>query len=431
MTPSGGVATPGERKDQTNNASEVFKDCYPRKIKLTDVVFDSKIYPRSQSDTSLISKYRDAIDQLPPIVIDGKNRLIDGYHRLMAYSQEGMEKIEVTIFNSEDDRECLMESIRLNSRHGKQLTRTEKKEMATRLYLQSLPETDISQILSISERTLQNYLRNLKQEELSKRDAEIREMWLSKLPIRKIAEKVGLSKSRVEEIVSGFGNIAETGQPTIPQIFLNWWENLEDPVKDKPKKLPVWVLENFLHKFTSAYDLIMEYGNAQTMSDLQILSKGWQRKYCDGHLQDAEDVPSVILVDIPNSEEVVHNAKESFEDIAIRTEKISDSDQPLIAFTISTDDWLLSTFGLEIESIKNLNEFGFKIVGEVRIIYEMHPSTLEELIRKTQDPKLLIRMESMRIYVIDQTIWLFSRNTDHSVAKMFSEAEVFPKMAVV
>jgi hypothetical protein len=423
---------PGDepRDDKDINTRLVFKDSYTRKIKLTDVIFEEKIYPRAQHDTSLISKYRDAIDQLPPIVIDKKNRLIDGYHRLMAYSLEGKEEIEVTIFDSEDDRECLIESIKLNATHGKQLSQTEKKDLGRNLYLQGIEDAEILKILSISERTLRNYIRDLKEEQLSKRDAEIREMWLSKVPIRKIAEKVGLSKSRVEEIVSGFGNIAETGQPTVPQIFLNLWKNPEDFVKEKPKKLPIWVLENFLHKFTLPYDLVMEYGNTQTMSNLQIISQSWQRKYSGGTLlQDLEEVPSVILIDIPNTGDVVDNARKSFEEIARRTEKISDSDQPLIAFTISTDDWLFSTAGLEVDSIKNLSEFGFEIVGKVQIIYEMHPSRLEDLIEKTYDPGLRIRMEP-RMYVIDQMIFLFSRNMEHPVAKIFREAEVFPKMEV-
>ena len=43
------------------------------RIKISTVIFDQTIYPRLSPDLSLIQKYRDAIDKLPPIVIDRKN----------------------------------------------------------------------------------------------------------------------------------------------------------------------------------------------------------------------------------------------------------------------------------------------------------------------------------------------------------------------
>ena len=73
-----------------------------------------------------------------------------------------------------------MESIRLNATHGKQLTQTEKKELARKMYLQNVEETQIQSILSVSERALRNYLRDVKEKQVSKRDQGIKELWARK-----------------------------------------------------------------------------------------------------------------------------------------------------------------------------------------------------------------------------------------------------------
>ncbi len=422
MTSSEGVRAPTEERKQSNNTKLVFKDSYTRKIKLTDVIFENKIYPRAQYDTSLISKYRDAIDQLPPIVIDKKNRLIDGYHRLMAYSLEGKEEIEVTIFDSEDDRKCLIESIKLNATHGKQLSQTEKKDLGRNLYLQGIEDAEISKTLSISDRTLRNYVRDLKEEQLSKRDAGIKEMWLNGVPIRRISEIVGLSKSRVDEIVSGFGKVAETGQPTVPQTSLNFWENPEDPIKDRPRKLPVWVLENLLHMFTSPHDLILEYGSKEIVSNLNIACHSIERRYLNGTEFNVEEMPSLTLVDVPlskdnnNNEEIVKNVKKSLEDIATKTEMIESGDyrQPVIAFTCSIDDWFVFDYESEFEGIKTLGDHSFRHIGDVNIVHEIESSTLEKL-----KPKAI---ENNEVFNVLQRIWLYCRNGENWVANRFREA---------
>ena len=45
------------------------------RIKISAIVFDQTIYPRLTPDLSLIQKYRDAVDKLPPIVIDRKKQV--------------------------------------------------------------------------------------------------------------------------------------------------------------------------------------------------------------------------------------------------------------------------------------------------------------------------------------------------------------------
>ena len=50
-------------------------------IKIADVVIRDDLYPRSNRDMATVERYRQDLDVLPPIEINQRNELIDGYHR--------------------------------------------------------------------------------------------------------------------------------------------------------------------------------------------------------------------------------------------------------------------------------------------------------------------------------------------------------------
>ncbi len=396
------------------------------RIKVNSIIFDQTIYPRLTPDISLIQKYRDAIGQLPPIVIDRKNRLIDGYHRWQALIAEGIEEIDTILFDSDNDRDCMMESIRLNATHGKQLTQTEKKELARKMYLQNVEETQIQGILSVSERTLRNYLRDVKEEQVSKRDQGIKELWENGTSIRRIAEIMGLSKTRVDEIVSSFGKVAETGQliPTIRQSCFNWWENPEDLLTTRPKKLPVWALENFLYFFTRREDVIMEYGNPEIASNIELACHSWDREYVqENYLSKPESAdplssPDFIFLDEyadaydnedPRAKELLlERVKTHLNDIADKTGKLRK--QPVIAVTVSSDKWRYCDIHYEIW--EHMLSLGMQRVGEVYVIYSPDPKSREEFFKDGNHDLMMVTNEIM----------LFSRDTESHLARMFREA---------
>ena len=393
------------------------------RIKISAIVFDQTIYPRLTPDISLIQKYRDAVDKLPPIVIDRKNRLIDGYHRWQALIAEGIEEIDTILFEGDNDRDCMMESIRLNATHGKQLSQTEKKELARKMYLQNVEETQIQGILSVSERTLRNYLRDVKEEQVSKRDQGIKELWENGTSIRRIAEIMGLSKTRVDEIVSSFGKVAETGQliPTVGQSCFNWWENPEDLLTTRPKKLPVWAIENFLYFFTRREDVIMEYGNPEIASNIELACHSWDRGYVQENYfskpepADPLSSPDFIFLDEytdaydnedPRAKELFERVKTHLNDIADKTGNLQK--QPVIAVTVSSENWRHCDIHYEIW--EHMLSLGLQRVGEVYVIYSPDSSFKEEFLRKKE------------LMMVTSEIMLFSRDTESHLARMFREA---------
>ena len=335
---------------------------------------------------------------------------------------EGIEEIDTILFDSDNDRDCMMESIRLNATHGKQLTQTEKKELSRKMYLQNVEETQIQTILSVSERTLRNYLRNVKEEQISKRDKGIKELWENGTSIRRIAEIMGLSKSRVDEIVSTFGKVAETGQliPTVRQSYLNWWENPEDLLTTRPKKLPVWALENFLYFFTRKEDVIMEYGNHEIASNIELVCHSWDREYVQENYfskpesADPMSSPDFIFLDEytdaydnedPKAKQLIERVKTHLNDIADKTGNLRK--QPVIAVTVSSENWRYCDIHYEIHG--HMVSLGMQRVGEVYVIYSPDSSFKEEFLRKKD-------------LMIDQEILLFSKDTESNLARMFREA---------
>ena len=305
------------------------------RISLGVVVFDSSIYPRDNPDNTLISKYRDAIDHLPPIVIDRKNRIIDGYHRWQAMVAEGIAECDFILFDSDNDRECLMESIRLNSTHGKQLTQKEKKEMAVRLYIQGIADDEIRKIISISERTVRNYLYEVREKNRMAKLQEVIAYRDSGISIREIAEKAHITKSQVETMLSEIGKVAEIGQsmePTVKQRYLNLWES-ENEYHERPHHLPDWALESLIYEFTSPDAKVYDSGNSV---DLMLTCNKLGRRYMQkGNLEGISFVDFVLLD--YDSRQIENNA--------MLLKKITSNlsvvpiypDYTIVAFTISAD----------------------------------------------------------------------------------------------
>ena len=88
------------------------------KANIADLKLDNSIWPRSSLDEEAIERYRDCLDELPPIRVDRKTMsVLDGRHRVEAHRREDKETIPV------DYEDCpphlfLARAYALNARHG-------------------------------------------------------------------------------------------------------------------------------------------------------------------------------------------------------------------------------------------------------------------------------------------------------------------------
>ena len=105
-------------------------------ISVKNIKFLDDVYPRLESgiDQEQVNLYRMNIDKLPAILITKDDFiLIDGAHRLRAHEIERRKTIKV-VLRDVPKSSILLEAIKHNSIHGKQLSMSEKKQLIPLLY---------------------------------------------------------------------------------------------------------------------------------------------------------------------------------------------------------------------------------------------------------------------------------------------------------
>jgi len=237
-------------------------------MNVADVVFDEELYPREQSSLELIERYRLNIDDLPPIVVSHENILVDGFHRLAAHRQELRDHIKVEV--RKIPRELvLIESARLNARHGEQLKENEKRRLAV-LWMAELSDDATAEVLGVTRQTVTNWRKEsrnpiLKAEAAKRveRNHQVLELANEGLTHDKIAEQIGLSQSTITEIIGEAKLCLTDGQNKWPIIdpFNVWY--FPQPSTDYGDR-HTWgtvdpqVIEQILYYFTESGDLIVD-----------------------------------------------------------------------------------------------------------------------------------------------------------------------------
>lgn len=179
-----------------------------RLIKISEIIIDENIYPRTSLCMETVERYREAIEsgvKLPEIIITPDNRLLDGRHRLEAHKLAGIDEVEVFVIESADPD---VDSVTYNLRHGRPLTREEIKAAARRWY-RKIPVQQIAETLGVTRQTVQNWVADLvkeKEETREKIREKALEMRAEGLTQEEVAEKLG-----------------------VPQQTISRWENKEYP----------------------------------------------------------------------------------------------------------------------------------------------------------------------------------------------------------
>jgi len=236
------------------------------KIPIKEIVFDKESYPRNKMDNDVISQYRASMDKLPPILINQNKKLVDGYHRIVAHQTEGETEIEAEIIDVPDN-EIFAESIRCNSKHGKQLTSAEKRKAAIRLHSAGKNKEAIIKLLSISDRTCRNYLAETLDKERDEKKEKALELYLDYLNYstqEKVAEALNEPQQTISRWLSNihFGNVAKTSNPPEElQITTAWEFKLCDPnvgIRNYPGQLAGQLIENLFWYYTEPFDLVVD-----------------------------------------------------------------------------------------------------------------------------------------------------------------------------
>lgn len=190
-------------------------------IDVDSVVFRDDLYPRLETSPQTVQKYAEDLSVLPPIEVNQHHELIDGWHRWTGHKKNGEKQIRAIITETTGDAHLLELAIKSNATHGLQLSQEDKKDMARRIY-NGTPEKEratkkkeLAIILSVSEKTVNNWLSNIDKDARDARNKRIFGMWLACYTQEEIAQAEGLPRQTVTDYLSGLaenGNVSESGK---------------------------------------------------------------------------------------------------------------------------------------------------------------------------------------------------------------------------
>ena len=248
-----------------------------RMIKTQDIVFRDDLYPRIETSSATVQKYAEDLSVLPPIEVNQNSELIDGWHRWTAHRKAGVGEVPATVTETKRDAELLELAIERNAAHGLQLSQEDKRDMARKIY-HAAPEKErdakkkqLAKILSVSERTIREWLSRIDKDSKELRDKKIFDLWLACHTQQQIANELSVPRQTVDDVLCTF---AENGKPanigkselaaadpatgfTTP--IYNIWKQQEKTVGSGHfGNSEVRWLDNLLYLYTKPFDIVVD-----------------------------------------------------------------------------------------------------------------------------------------------------------------------------
>src|SRR5665213_2433946 len=108
-----------------------------RQIAISIIAIQPDLQPRIAGlDTDHIAVLRESLDTCPPVAVveqSGRFILVDGFHRLAAAQDLGLDAMNATVVERPADGDLRGLAFRLNSAHGRPLTLADRRAEASRL----------------------------------------------------------------------------------------------------------------------------------------------------------------------------------------------------------------------------------------------------------------------------------------------------------
>ena len=239
--------------------------------KVSEIIWRDDLYPRIETDPILVQKYAQNLEVLPPIEINQHNQIIDGWHRWTAHRKNEVEEIPVIITQTNSDVEFLSLAIKRNSTHGQQMNNKDKRSMAIRLYNSGvgLSKEAIAETLSVTKRSVSNYLSDIDRQLREERQAKILEMWLACYTQEQIAEASDLKQGgnlsnilkdldKLENFPKGLNLSALYQDDFKPELFDIWTFAKKTNEVSHFGNTEVRIVDNLLYTFTEPFDIVID-----------------------------------------------------------------------------------------------------------------------------------------------------------------------------
>ncbi len=241
-------------------------------MKVADVVFREDLYPRLETSAVTVQKYAEDLSVLPPIEVNQNNELIDGWHRWTAHKKINAVEIPAIVTQTKSDSDLLELAITRNAAHGLQLSQEDKRDMARKIY-HTTPERDrddkkkqLAKILSVSERTIREWLSRIDKDSKEARDKRIFDLWLACWTGAEIAAEVGCDEKTVTNVVSGISdNLPDFQKPAAnhltdfdPPIYNIWKQQEKASGSTHFGNSEIKWVDNLLYLYTKPFDIVVD-----------------------------------------------------------------------------------------------------------------------------------------------------------------------------
>lgn len=239
---------------------------------VSEIVFREDLYPRINTSVETVQKYAEDLSVLPPIEVNQHNELIDGWHRWTAHRKVGAEKILAVVTQTASESEFIELAIERNATHGLQLSQSDKRDMARKIY-HITPERDrdekkkrLAKILSVSERTVREWLGRIDKDAKAERDKRIFDLWMQCWTGADIAEIVGCDEKTVTNVVSGISEKLPNFQKAMAEhatdfevpIYNVWKQQSKTEGASHFGNSEVKWLDNLLYLYTKPFDIVVD-----------------------------------------------------------------------------------------------------------------------------------------------------------------------------
>jgi DNA modification methylase len=221
------------------------------------------------------------LDQLPPILIDQHNILIDGYHRWKAHDLMKQAEIKVEVRQVESEKELKRLAYQLNCTHGLQLSSDEKKKFANEM-IDSISADEIAKILSVSVSIVIKWTKSKREALEDQRDQNILAEYLRAWNTQEqLAIKYNIDKTTISRIIKNLlqnKKITEMQQKFTPQLY-NIWNTAKGNETTHFGSFPKIFMDNLLYYHTEPFDIVYDpfCGNGTTIDSCQEFNR---RYYC-------------------------------------------------------------------------------------------------------------------------------------------------------
>jgi len=270
-----------------------------QEIPVSAVVFRADLYPRIETSATTVQKYAEDLDVLPPIEVNQHHELIDGWHRWTAHKKANADSIRAEITETASDAELLELAIQRNASHGLQLSQEDKRDMARKIYHatgereRDAKKRQLAKILSVSERTIREWLSRIDKDTKEARDRRIFDLWMACYTQEEIAAGVGCDRHDVDNLLRKSADLPDYAKPSAshatdfdPPLYSVWKQQEKTPGSGHFGNSEVRWVDNLLYLYTQPLDIVVDpFGGGG--STIDICKKRFRRYW----VSDRKPVP--------------------------------------------------------------------------------------------------------------------------------------------